>query len=249
MSSRRPLRSQPDLSRSAVPRYLQLAMLFKQRIESNMWPAGEQIPTIEDLVEECGVARATVRQALGVLEDEGLLARFRAKGTFVLDRVNEGLWCNVQASWQDMLAARDDAVIKVLSNNVVNEPVNPPAGLGTLAPRYRHLRRQHWRGNRPFLIADIYIDAELSKGLPKSAFTSLTAMRLAETLPGVTITDARQTVTIGGADIDEAEALELPLNAPVAHVQRAAVDQRGVVIAISNGVYRGDVVRIDLKLK
>ncbi len=66
---------------------------------------------------------------------------------------------------------------------------------------------------------------------------------------GVQIRDARQTITIGGADIEAATALELPLNAAVAHVQRIAVDQRGVVIAVSNGTYRGDIVRIDVKLK
>jgi GntR family transcriptional regulator len=242
-------RQQPDLSRSAVPRYLQLSMLFKQRIDTGVWRAGEQIPTIDELVEECGVARATVRQALGVLESDGLLARFRAKGTFVLDRGTRGLWCDVQVSWQDLLTPRGDAVIKVLSDDHVDVPINAPVGLGDLAPRYRYLRRQHWHDNSPYLIADVYIDAALSKKLPKSTFTTLTAMRIAESLPGVVITDARQTITMGGADIDQAAALELPLNAAVAHVQRVAVDQRGVIIAISNGVYRGDIVRIDLKLK
>jgi GntR family transcriptional regulator len=41
----------------------------------------------------------------------------------------------------------------------------------------------------------------------------------------------------------------LPLNAPVAYVHRAAVDARGVLILVANGIYRGDVVRLDVKLK
>ena len=60
------------LSRSAVARYIQLATLFRSRIMSGQWAAGGQIPTIEQLMAECGVARATIRQALGLLEDEGL---------------------------------------------------------------------------------------------------------------------------------------------------------------------------------
>src|SRR6476620_274605 len=75
-----------DLSRSAIARYIQLATLFRRRIPSGQWKLHDQIPTVEDLVEECGVARATVRQALGVLEKEGLIERFRAKGTFVTKR-------------------------------------------------------------------------------------------------------------------------------------------------------------------
>ena len=67
------------LSRSAVARYIQLATLFRSRIMSGQWAAGAQIPTIEALMAECGVARATIRQALGLLEDEGLVSRYRAR--------------------------------------------------------------------------------------------------------------------------------------------------------------------------
>ena len=53
-----------DLNRSAVSRYIQLATLFRRRIEQGVWRTGEQIPTVDDLAAECGVARATIRQAL-----------------------------------------------------------------------------------------------------------------------------------------------------------------------------------------
>ena len=68
-------------------------------------------------------------------------------------------------------------------------------------------------------------------------------------IPGVRIADARQTLTIGAADVETAAALNLPLNAPVAHVHRAAVDARGVLVLVADGIYRGDVVRLDIKLK
>ncbi|MEG0043563.1 MAG: UTRA domain-containing protein, partial [Massilia sp.] len=46
-----------------------------------------------------------------------------------------------------------------------------------------------------------------------------------------------------------AELLQLPLNAPVAHVARTAVDANGCLVFIGQGIYRGDVVRLDIKLK
>jgi GntR family transcriptional regulator len=61
-----------NLSRSAIARYIQLATLFRRRIETGYWSVGEQIPTVEELATEYGVARATIRQAMGLLEDEGL---------------------------------------------------------------------------------------------------------------------------------------------------------------------------------
>jgi hypothetical protein len=48
---------------------------------------------------------------------------------------------------------------------------------------------------------------------------------------------------------ETAAALQLPLNAPVAHVHRTAMDTDGTTLLIANGIYRGDMVRIDVKLR
>ena len=76
-----------------------------------------------------------------------------------------------------------------------------------------------------------------------------TALRLVADIPGVKIKGARQTLTIGTADIEVAEALNIPLNAPTACVYRSVVDQAGCLVLIGEGIYRGDQVRIDMKLK
>src|SRR5215470_334542 len=83
MMSRRPL---VDLNQSAVSRYLQLATLFRRRVEIGEWAVGARIPTVDELAGEFGVARLTIRQALGQLEHDGIIQRFRAKGTFVRKR-------------------------------------------------------------------------------------------------------------------------------------------------------------------
>ena len=71
------------LRKSSVARYLQLASLFRRRIESGEWPVDSKIPTVKELADQCGVASMTIRQALDLLEADGLIERFRAKGTFV----------------------------------------------------------------------------------------------------------------------------------------------------------------------
>jgi len=72
-----------DLSRSPVARYIQLATFFRNRIAAGEWPVGSRIANVDDLAAEFSVARGTMREALGLLEREGLLERLRAKGTFV----------------------------------------------------------------------------------------------------------------------------------------------------------------------
>ncbi|HEY8611747.1 MAG TPA: GntR family transcriptional regulator [Roseomonas sp.] len=238
-----------DLSRSAVPRYIQLATLFRHRIEAGTWKLGQQIPTVDELATECSVARATIRQALDQLEQEELIERFRAKGTFVRKTPANRLWCDVEADWNGLLRSREGAEIEILSDadgipgNII------PDSIGKPAPLYRHIRRRHWRDGQPFLLADVYLDSRLSSLVSAEDLSTKTALRLVAELKGVRIVDARQTLTIGVADVESAHALQLPLNAPVAHVHRAAVDQKGSLVLVADGVYRGDVVRIDIKLK
>ncbi len=238
-----------DFSRSSIPRYIQLATLFRRRIETGVWPVGDQIPTVDDLAVQSGVARATIRQALDVLESEHLIERFRAKGTFVRRRPHDDLWCAVETDWAGLLRANHDAKIEILGarKNVVIDEV--PYPLGTMAPAYRRLRRRHWRKSEPFLLTSLLIDERLMDRISKRDIEAKTALRLINDVPRLKIADARQTLTIGAADVDTATSLMMPLNAPVAFVHRRVVDSDGTLVLAAEGIYRGDVVRFDVKLR
>jgi GntR family transcriptional regulator len=56
---------------------------LSQRIDQGRFPPGSRLPSEPDLAAELGVSRATLREALRALEDEGLLRRRRGSGTYV----------------------------------------------------------------------------------------------------------------------------------------------------------------------
>src|SRR3954447_19511878 len=238
-----------DLDRSVVARYTHRESLFRRRIEAGDWPVAEQMPTVDDLAAECGVARATIRKALDMMEEEGLIERYRAKGTFVRQRPRQQLWCEVATDWSGLLAARDDAVIEVLSDDRGTQPPDVPHPIGILAPSYRRLTRRHARHGAPFLLARLYLDERFSARVSKKDLQSKTALKLVADIPGLKIKDARQTLTIGTADVETSSRLDISLNAPVAIVQRSVVDYSGCLVFIGEGLYRGDMVRIDMKLR
>lgn len=68
---------------SKMPLHYQLMMIIKRNIASHNIEAGDQIPTEEEISNAYGVSRSTVRNALAVLEDDGLINRVRGKGTFI----------------------------------------------------------------------------------------------------------------------------------------------------------------------
>lgn len=66
-----------------IPKYHQLARLLRTQIREGHLRPGDQLPTEESLCREHGLSRGTVRQAIQVLEQEGLVKKEQGRGTFV----------------------------------------------------------------------------------------------------------------------------------------------------------------------
>jgi len=68
---------------SPVAMYFQLAAALKGRILHSGMKIGDQLPTVRDLIKEYGVSLPVVRQALNLLQQDGILAIEQGKGTFI----------------------------------------------------------------------------------------------------------------------------------------------------------------------
>lgn len=67
----------------ARPRYQQVKDLVRERIASGELAAGDPLPPEEELAASLGLSRLTVHRALRELTADGVLVRFRRRGTFV----------------------------------------------------------------------------------------------------------------------------------------------------------------------
>lgn len=65
--------------------YRQLATVLRDRIRGGALPPGQRMPSEKDLHDEFGLARETVRRALAVLRQEGLIEVRQGHGTYVVD--------------------------------------------------------------------------------------------------------------------------------------------------------------------
>ena len=72
-----------------APRQSLTSMLIEaltERIQSEQYKPGDQIPTEKDLIEEFNVSRTVVREAIANLKASGLVSTHQGKGAFVLER-------------------------------------------------------------------------------------------------------------------------------------------------------------------
>jgi GntR family transcriptional regulator len=233
--------------RHSVPLYTQMAHTLRGEIESGIWGQGECLPPIDDLARRFGVARATVRQAVELLENDGLVRRRQGLGTFVAKPPREQRWFPLASDWPSLLRMVEPLEPRlVLSEPATLEPRISPID-GAAAQAYQLIRRVHYRGDMPFCTIEIYLAAYIYNRAP-DVFSTRVVVPILEQMPDVSVGRAHQTLTIDGADTATAGLLDLPFGAPVASVRRTIADDSGICIYVAKIVYRGDVVKLEIDL-
>ncbi|MFW6303757.1 MAG: substrate-binding domain-containing protein, partial [Candidatus Sumerlaeota bacterium] len=69
-----------------TPLYRQIYEYFRDAIMSGEMGVGECLPSIRALQRDTGVARESIKQTMGLLDDHGLVRKIQGKGTFVAPR-------------------------------------------------------------------------------------------------------------------------------------------------------------------
>ena len=69
-----------------VPPYRQIADELRALIANGTIPVGRRIPSLVELEQQYGVARDTLRKAVKVLKDEGLVETVNGMGVYVIAR-------------------------------------------------------------------------------------------------------------------------------------------------------------------
>ena len=62
---------------TTIPYYYRVAETLKGRIESRKYPPGDIVPSEKHLAEEFGVSNITIRKAMALLVEDGLVIRKR----------------------------------------------------------------------------------------------------------------------------------------------------------------------------
>ena len=239
----------PIFGDSPVPRYAQLADVLRGRIARGQWSTGDQLPTLDALVEEFDVARVTVRQAIELLEREGLISAQQGRGTFVTG-VPRGRdrSLRLQTTLAELAEVyRHDKPRLTLIEEAAAMPALDPDD-GKPARRYHFMRRVHSRDDIPYCVISIYIDNHVFRMAP-SRFRRETVIPVLLDLPHVRIARASQTLGVSSADVEVAGFLGIPVNAPVAEVRRVCTNEAGTVVYLGLVTYRGDFVHLEMDLK
>ena len=234
-------------ARSRIPLYIQVASALRSRIETGRWQPGQKISTLERLEREFEVARVTVRQAVELLQNEGLVHRQQGRGTFVADKLQDKHWLKLETTWKSLIAPIKDNLLKLIK--VDNPPALPTLtkGEGNLATEYVFLRSEQFKDGAPYAVVNVHLERAVYDRDPE-AFMAHTALPVLATLDAIDIEQAHQTLVIGSADPGTANLLHVPLGAPTAECHCVVTNRKGVAIYVAEIVYRNDCVKLYINL-
>jgi GntR family transcriptional regulator len=231
---------------SRVPLYYQLENLLREKILSGAFVAKDRLPTESELIQQYGVSRITVRQALAALADEGLIERQQGRGTFVAERRTrrkpfEGT-IHLTGSLDELIDMALDTPIKVLDMTRVEADPHEAEllGLQTGEPVFR-VKRLRLRDGKPFSLIVNYLPAEIGARFTNEELSSGSLLRLLEKKFGLHLESAKQQITADLADPYVAGLLDVRIGSPLLSIERTVYTDDGRPVEYVRVLYRSDL--------
>jgi GntR family transcriptional regulator len=228
------------------PKYLRIHAHLRDRITSGRWPAGSSLPSQRELADEFGVSLMTLRQALQLLIDEGLVDTRQGSGTYVAARYAYDLG-HLRSFASDLAAQGAEVSTRLLAAETVTPPEPVGARLGGPAMVLR-LRRLRLVGGRPLVVQTSYLPAVLLPAALTGAIDrgdlghrGLYAL-LAE--HGLAVARASETITPAALGPHDACDLGRPEASPALLSHRISFTMTGVPIVDDHALLPGDSVAI-----
>lgn len=231
---------------SPVPLYFQVAEQFEQAIISGKIAPGERIANEVALAQELGLSRPTMRQAIQVLVDKGMLVRKRGVGTQVVrGKIRRSV--ELTSLFDDLSAAGQKPRTEVVSVGKVpaDEDVARELQLD-MDQDVWSLERIRYVGPQPLALMHNFIPVDVvDLDTVDLERTGLYAF-LRES--GILMRVARQRIGARSATSEEAALLEEKKGAPLLTMQRTAYDNAGRAVEYGRHAYRPDLYAFELTL-
>jgi GntR family transcriptional regulator len=227
---------------SKVPLYHQLYQALRGGVLSSGPKPGDLLPSESELAEQFEVSSVTVRQALDLLHEDGLIYRQRGRGTFVAyPRLDQSLM-RIVSFTQDMPARGLAPSSRVLGSGLVSASREIAESM-LIEPgdELARLERLRLADGEPMGIEESHLVHRLCPGILQRHDYAVYSLREAlERDYGIRPARARQTIRAVSAPARLARPLSIRPNAVLLAFERVTYSQDSVPIEFLRIYYRGD---------
>ena len=227
-----------------IPRYIQIADILLDQIESGELEPDSRLPSERKLSELFDVNRLTLRRALSRLEALGLVVRQHGKGNYVaepkIERQTGGLISFTHGMERRGLVP--GAKVITLEKRPVETAVAKEMGLPVLTPVYYGYRLR-LLNQEPVMLEKFWMPAQIFPNLENHDLTNYSTYKIMESEYGISMLKARRSFEPTIATEYESELLEIEIGFPLMLLRRLGFDQDGRCVEYGKDLYRGDRFR------
>jgi DNA-binding GntR family transcriptional regulator/mannitol/fructose-specific phosphotransferase system IIA component (Ntr-type) len=231
--------------KSSQPIYSQLAAWMETRIESGEWGPDHKFPGEVELAETLGVSRGSLRKAMSILIDKGLIIQIHGKGTFVGYPINDTTFTGRLSVYQDLMFMGIPFTTKVLEQRIMPAPEKQALLLDlTPAEGVFYLKRvRHVKGD-PLVVQEFFFPASRFGGLMNEDFTHVGMVETVERHYGITLEWANNTISVARAATMLADLLGIKTGDPVLKIETVMYDDAGDKVTAGVSWFRPDKFRL-----
>ncbi len=239
---------------SPTPLYHRIYSVMRERITNGYYAPHQLMPTEAELSETFSTSRITARKAMEMLAQEGLVTRSRGRGTFVTETaMTQDIGASVVTDVSGLLSylnkVGQGTAVRVIS---LDRGEAPPRIASMLAlPSTTELVRAvrvRWLGEQPYSLSMTYLLPEIGAGLSREDLASADMIDLVQR-EGASVEQVEQTMSATLADDVSAQALGVPVGAPLMRVIRIFYDAKMQPFYAAEILYRAERYQYRLSLK
>ncbi len=210
-------------------RYQEIAAELRARAAAA--PAGSLLPSEAELSAEFGASRVTIRRALELVREEGLIAARQGFGWFVAtEPVRQRLehLGTIEDQLHDSGRHGERRVIEFAFET-------PPERVGRIlgVDQVLRVKRVNLADGEPFAVVTVWCPAELGASLSREDVERHPFYELLDR----PLRGATQTIGADAADAADAKLLGVPVGAPLLRCQRVTTDTAGQPVLLSEHLF------------
>jgi len=233
-----------------MPKYHQLAVLLREKIDNGEWQPRSAIPSERQLESLYGISRTTIREAIDILVRQGYLYREHGRGTFVSPEKLQKAMLELTSFSEDLIrrGIRPGQIIRslewVVPNPKILQKLELPAGASVL-----RIERIRLGNDTPIGLQTSYLalkegqDITLEEMEANGSLYSILQEKL-RIIPS----EADETLEVTLATREEAFLLHIEEGAPLLLSERVLFAQDRRPVEFVKILYRGDRYRYTVRL-
>jgi GntR family transcriptional regulator len=223
-------------------RYRAIADELRSRVESGELAAGALLPSESELSAAYGVSRVTVRKALELLRDEGLIDARQGFGWFVATPPVRQSLARLGTIEDQLGELGVGSERRIVGFRFVTAPPRVREVLGVES--VLEVRRVNRADGQPFARVTVWCPEEVGARLSRADVEASPFYELV----GVSIGGATQTIGAAAAGADDAALLAVPPGSPVLRCERITRDLDGRPLLYSEHVFPGHLTEFVVDL-